>query len=92
MPFCLEFIFYLPLNTRSEKFKNLTLWNGACSTDVVIFLDNFSLKVSESGHFEVHIKKRKRKLQKRKERVEIKSAHSQRGKTNFDVAFKFLIP
>ena len=38
------------------------------------FLDNFSLKVSESGHFEVHIKKRKRKLQKRKERVEIKSA------------------
>ena len=28
---------YLPINTRIEKLKNLTLWNGACSTDVVIF-------------------------------------------------------
>ena len=54
------------------------------------FLDNFSLKVSESGHFEVHIKKGKRKLQKRKERVEIKSAHPQWGKINYDVAFEFL--
>ena len=47
---------------RSEKLKNLTLWNGACSTDAVIFFGQFLFKSVRKWAFRSSYKETKTKI------------------------------